>query len=354
MVNEVNMGICPVYEGDQPYLFISYSHEDSERVVGLIRKLQGLGVRVWYDYGIPSGSGWAKVIAEHIETCKCFASMLSRDCAVSEHCIEEFNYAHTLKKDILPVFLEECALSSDVAMRVASLQCIKCEHYGNEDELIRIMAVAKILADCFEEKDGGSSAEDRIAQLREKAEAGDPAAQTDLGMVLIRGDDEEKNCEEAVKWYRKAAEQGYGLAQNNLGWCYYHGKGVEPSYEEAVKWYRMAADRGHAGAQWILGMCYYRGEGVSQNCEEAVEWYRKAAEQGHELAQTNLACCYEQGEGVEKSYQEAAKWYRKAAEQGCAQAQQRLARYYRTGRGVRINWKMAKYWEERYQKNPNK
>ena len=44
------------YSGDEPYLFISYAHKDSERVLPVILSLQEKGFRVWYDEGIEVGS----------------------------------------------------------------------------------------------------------------------------------------------------------------------------------------------------------------------------------------------------------------------------------------------------------
>ena len=44
------------YKGDRPFLFISYAHKDSERVLPIIRRLMAQGYRVWYDAGIDPGT----------------------------------------------------------------------------------------------------------------------------------------------------------------------------------------------------------------------------------------------------------------------------------------------------------
>ena len=46
------------YEGDEPYLFLSYSHKDSEKAGKIIRVLKKNGFRVWYDEGITPGAEW--------------------------------------------------------------------------------------------------------------------------------------------------------------------------------------------------------------------------------------------------------------------------------------------------------
>ena len=55
------------YEGNRPYLFISYAHKQSEEVVSTIRILHEKGWRLWYDEGIPAGSDWNLLTA----TVKC-------------------------------------------------------------------------------------------------------------------------------------------------------------------------------------------------------------------------------------------------------------------------------------------
>ena len=40
------------YQGDQPYIFISYAHKDSEVVYGEITELHENEFNIWYDEGI--------------------------------------------------------------------------------------------------------------------------------------------------------------------------------------------------------------------------------------------------------------------------------------------------------------
>ena len=417
MAIELYKNRCSVYEGEKPFIFISYSHQDIERVVRLIRRLQSEGFRIWYDSGIQAGAEWPEEVATHIKNCGCVLSLLSKNSTKSRHFKEEFNYAHHLQKPILVAYLENCELTPGVEMRVVSQQCIDCEHCENDEDLIQQIAQAKILLSCLGEKEEGESRVgsadkgiadgapvetkentsmpkeekpvDKIAQLRAKAEAGDPKAQAalawayiqgkgvaqsyeeaakwyrkaadqgdanaqyNLGVSYDRGDGVVQSYEEAVKWYRKAADQGNVEAQNNLGVCYYWGNGVVQSNEEAAKWFQKAANQGHASAQNSLGVCYSRGEGVVQSHEEAVKWYRKAADQGNVGAQWNLGINYEYGNGVPQDWEEAAVWYEKAAEQGYAKAQKRMARCYREGLGVPVDEEKAKYWEDLYEKNPD-
>ena len=86
------------------------------------------------------------------------------------------------------------------------------------------------------------------------------------------------------------AEAGDVAAQYNLGLMYYYGQGVPQDYAEAVKWYRLAAEQGDEVAQYNLGVMLKNGRGVPQDYEEAIKWYRLAAEQGYASAQYQSWC----------------------------------------------------------------
>ena len=84
-------------------------------------------------------------------------------------------------------------------------------------------------------------AQDDIDQLRTKAEQGDAAAQTALGVRYAEGRGVPQDDKEAVRWYRLAADQGYANAQNNLGLMYEEGQGVPQNRSQAHIWFNLAA-----------------------------------------------------------------------------------------------------------------
>ena len=376
MAIDLRKNRCTVYEGDEPYIFVSYSHKDMKQVVSLILKLQSLGFRIWYDSGVPAGAEWPEEIATHLKNSGCILSLLSANAAKSRHFKEEFNYAHYLKKPILVSYLEDCELTPGVEMRVVSQQCIKCENCKDDDDLLEQIALAKILVPCLgEESDAELSAEPTpqpkakpvsqlkkeqksakatIDSLREKAEQGDKKAQYDLGQAFFKGNCIEQNLEEAVNWYRKAADQGHTSALYNLGVFYHYGRGVTKNLQEAVRLYQAAADRNHKGALNNLAVCYERGEGVQRNMSKALDLYREAAELGNDLAAQNLGKCYEFSKGTEQDWEQAVQWYQIAAENGKPYSQQKLAQCYRDGLGVPADKEKAEYWQKKYNENPNK
>ncbi len=73
-----------------------------------------------------------------------------------------------------------------------------------------------------------------------EAEAGDPEAQTYVGMLYERGIGGPPDYEAAVRWYRAAAEQDYSHGQFSLGTMYERGLGVDKDVNEAFNLYREA------------------------------------------------------------------------------------------------------------------
>ena len=129
----------------------------------------------------------------------------------------------------------------------------------------------------------------------------------------------------AFKLFKPLAEAGDQAAQNNLGVLYREGKGVSQNYAEALRWFQRSADQGSAWGQYNLGMAYEYGFGVSQNNQEALRWYRLSADQGDSAAQTALGFMYKDGIGVRGNKTEAIKWFKLAAAQNNPTARGALA-----------------------------
>ncbi len=53
------------------YVFISYSHKDYKAVYCDLLEFHKAGVRFWYDYGLPAGKDWNKVVEQKIKAKEC-------------------------------------------------------------------------------------------------------------------------------------------------------------------------------------------------------------------------------------------------------------------------------------------
>ena len=82
------------------------------------------------------------------------------------------------------------------------------------------------------------SPEEKFAETKRKAEAGDAKAQFSLGLAYHFGNGVAKDSVRAVEWYQKAATQGNASAQTNLGELYASGEGVQQDFVKAAEWYQ--------------------------------------------------------------------------------------------------------------------
>ena len=194
--------------------------------------------------------------------------------------------------------------------------------------------------------------EEKFAQMKPKAEAGDAQAQVDLGEMYENGKGVVMDDAKAIEWYQKSASQDNAQAQVDLGEMYAWGHGVAKDKVKAIEWYQKSAAQGNAKAQDNLGDFYRNGKvglkhSKTKNTAKAMEWYQKAAAQGDMFAQESLGDMYRNGEGVYKDDAKAIEWYQKAAAQGFGVAQYDLGEMYHNGEGVPKDSAKAVEW---YQK----
>ncbi len=74
------------YIGEEPYVFISYSHNDKETVMPVLEELQKRGLRFWYDEGIPYGESWRRDVADHIDGASEVIAFISEAAVESKPC----------------------------------------------------------------------------------------------------------------------------------------------------------------------------------------------------------------------------------------------------------------------------
>lgn len=84
--------------------------------------------------------------------------------------------------------------------------------------------------------------------FRTLAQAGDPIAQFNMGVMLDFGQGTAPDAAQAAQWYRRAAVQGHPAAQFNLGGMYLDGAGVPQDLQRAAMWFALAATAGVPGA----------------------------------------------------------------------------------------------------------
>lgn len=147
------------YKGNEPYIFISYAHRDSEKVFPIIRKLQDASYRVWYDEGVDPGTEWDDNIAGYINRCSVLVAFLTDNYVASKNCKDEISYSRELDKNQLLVYLEDdLDLPDGLKMRLNRLQAVFWNRYGNDDDAFKALCGAPVLSVC--KKTGTASEQD--------------------------------------------------------------------------------------------------------------------------------------------------------------------------------------------------
>ncbi|OGT71568.1 MAG: hypothetical protein A3H44_13990 [Gammaproteobacteria bacterium RIFCSPLOWO2_02_FULL_57_10] len=149
-----------------------------------------------------------------------------------------------------------------------------------------------------------------LGAQRAAAEAGDSAAQFDLGNRYLAGDGVIADNFEAARWFQKAAEQDNNNAQYNLAIMYMQGTGVIADFSQALHWFHRAAELGDVPSQFTLATFYMNGRGVPQDPVQAHMWFTLAASGGHRAAAANLVLYQEMmsDEQIAEAQQAATAW----------------------------------------------
>lgn len=126
-------------------------------------------------------------------------------------------------------------------------------------------------------------------QWRRAGEAGDVAAQRNLGHLYRWGKGVEQDLVEAARWYRRAAKAGFDRAQINLALLHLNGQGVKRDEAEAARWLSKAAEAGNPEARFRLAQLLETGTGVAVDRAKAYALYGLAARAGHKAAAIRLA-----------------------------------------------------------------
>ncbi len=163
-----------------------------------------------------------------------------------------------------------------------------------------------------------------MAQLLERATAGNFDAETLLGLRYLNGDGVAKDEGEAFYWFERGAKNGQPLAQYWLATLLARPGGAYSDPAQAIKWYEEAAKRGNRKAMNDLAVSYAQGDGTELDMRQAAYWFGQAAKFGDAEAQFNLAVLYERGEGVERNITDAYKWYAVVARSGDREAAMRV------------------------------
>lgn len=137
------------YEGDAPFVFISYSHKNMKAAKEIIDGLGDIGYRVWYDRGAIVGNSWLEEIPEHLLKSEVCIALLSEEFERSKRCMNEFNMTNTDNINLIPIFLSGYEPSKKIVFELGYTKVIKWHDYSSSHELIRELSRNKYIGKCI-------------------------------------------------------------------------------------------------------------------------------------------------------------------------------------------------------------
>jgi len=144
------------YEGDEPYIFVSYKHDDRDKVYPIIKQFHDAGFHIWYDAHLEYGEYYADKIDEKIEGCSLFVVFLTENVIKNAENPDEFMKIElqTAKEEgrrFFPIFLDDVKLKRMYRSYLGGKQSIYRHEYG-DDEKSFIEDCMTIFKDSFDLK----------------------------------------------------------------------------------------------------------------------------------------------------------------------------------------------------------
>ena len=133
------------YEGEEPFVFISYAHADSSQVMPIIADMNKCGFRVWYDEGIEAGSMWTECIADHLTRASLVLGFISNSYMASENCKREMNFAVQKRKKLINIFLSPTELTPGMDLQIGGIWALMKYTFPNDNHFFMKLYEAPLL-----------------------------------------------------------------------------------------------------------------------------------------------------------------------------------------------------------------
>lgn len=94
------------YVGNEPYLFVSYSHRDVDKVYPILDALYDKKYRLWYDESCENGNDFREELRQRIEESEAVLLFVSEHSMASPFCGMEVIVARENNKRLYPIYLD--------------------------------------------------------------------------------------------------------------------------------------------------------------------------------------------------------------------------------------------------------
>lgn len=112
------------YEGKDDYVFVTYSHKDAELVFPNLKMFDLMGINIFYDEGLPSGSSWFETLENKIKHSSLLIPFMSQNTVDSKPSRKEIFLAFRSDIPILPIYLKPTTLEKGLDLAIGDEQSI--------------------------------------------------------------------------------------------------------------------------------------------------------------------------------------------------------------------------------------
>lgn len=130
----------PAYDGDGPYVFVCYAHDDAQIVYPEIRWLRDQGVNIWYDEGISAGAEFPDRLANAILGASLVLFYVSPASVSSRHCRDEVYFGIDKNTPVLALHIAETELPPGLALSTGTTQALMRHQMRQEDYRKKLLA----------------------------------------------------------------------------------------------------------------------------------------------------------------------------------------------------------------------
>ena len=206
-----------VYEGNEKYIFVSYAHKDSEKVIPILNKMMERGFRVWYDVAIRLGSEWPAYIQDHLINCSVFLAFISPNSVDSENCRDEIGLAKKHKKETLVIYLEKTELKYGLDLSLSTIQSAYYDKYQFIDDFVESMINEQKLLYCRDEYLDKMISDNKYEKNWKLLVESTNSFDTNITLIVRENNETKKKIQRQLDlWYKEKNEVLKLLENSNL------------------------------------------------------------------------------------------------------------------------------------------
>lgn len=121
------------YLGEEPYLFVSYSHRDTAQVFPILDALYDRKYRLWYDESCETGNDFRDELRDRIEGSEAVLLFVSESSMSSPFCGMEIIVARENGKRLYPIYLDNSEVPPAFQILLANT------HHGTSDNMDKLI-----------------------------------------------------------------------------------------------------------------------------------------------------------------------------------------------------------------------